>query len=240
MIDPDAYCRELEAYLCRKNDGHLIRIVGPAFERVLGWAAQGVPVKVAEAGIDRCFQRYYRKGPRRRPVRIEFCEADVLDAFDEWRRAVGISVVAADPEGGPLVEEPAAAPARPRRSLRSHLDALMARLTLLRGSDNVSGVHDAALDRAIRALDPLRQQAEQARGAERQAVVQRLEVIGADLLCAMAEALPAPERESLAAEAARELEPFRARMPVDAYRQAREAAVARLVRLRYGLPDFWF
>ena len=34
------YCREIEAYLCRKNDGHLVRIVGPAFEQVCGWAAQ--------------------------------------------------------------------------------------------------------------------------------------------------------------------------------------------------------
>jgi len=93
VIDREAYCREIEAFLCRKNDGHLIRIVGPAFERVMGWADQGIPVRVAEAGIDRYFQRYYRKGPRRRPVRVEFCEADVLDAFDEWRRAVGVSVV---------------------------------------------------------------------------------------------------------------------------------------------------
>ena len=36
------YCRQVEAYLCRKNDGHLIRIVGPAFEQVCGWATRGV------------------------------------------------------------------------------------------------------------------------------------------------------------------------------------------------------
>ncbi|MGE3886093.1 MAG: hypothetical protein AB7H81_06670 [Vicinamibacterales bacterium] len=240
MIDCDAYCRELEAYLCRKNDGHLIRIVGPAFERVMGWAEQGIPVKVAEAGIDRYFQRYYRKGPRRRPVRIEFCEADVLDAFDEWRRAVGVSVVAADPDGGPPVEEPSAAPARPRRSLKSHLDSLMARLTVLRGSDKLRGIHDEALDRAIRAIEPLRLRAEHARGEERQAIVQALDTIGTELLRTIAATAPPPERESLTAEAARELEPFQARMPADAYRQAREAALVRLVRLRYDLPEFSF
>jgi hypothetical protein len=36
--DPGRYCRDIETYLCRKNDGHLIRIVGPAFELVTGWA----------------------------------------------------------------------------------------------------------------------------------------------------------------------------------------------------------
>ena len=46
--------------------------------------------QIAQRGIDRYFERYYAKGPRRRPVRIEFCEADILDAFDQWRRAVGI------------------------------------------------------------------------------------------------------------------------------------------------------
>jgi hypothetical protein len=28
----ESYCRHLETYLCRKNDGHLIRIVEPAFD----------------------------------------------------------------------------------------------------------------------------------------------------------------------------------------------------------------
>src|SRR6185503_15476919 len=91
LMDPADYTRSLEAYLCRKNDGHLIRIIGPAFEQVCGWAARGIPLNVACRGVDRYFERYYARGPRRRPVRIEFCEADVLDVFDEWRRAVGIA-----------------------------------------------------------------------------------------------------------------------------------------------------
>ena len=111
--DWDTYCRSVEAYLCRKNDGHLIRIVGPAFEQVCGWASRGVPLKVAQRGIDRYFERYYAKGARRRPVRIEFCEADVLDAFDEWRRAVGV---------------PADAAERQREPLRAHVDRAIGRL----------------------------------------------------------------------------------------------------------------
>ena len=65
-------------------------MVGPSFELVSRWAADGVPLKIAFAGIDRYFERYYRKGARRRPVRIDFCDADVRDVFDEWRRAVGL------------------------------------------------------------------------------------------------------------------------------------------------------
>jgi hypothetical protein len=149
VIEVDAYCRAIEAHLCRKNDGHLIRIVGPAFERVTGWAEQGIPLKVAIAGVDRYFERYYRKGPRRRPVRVEFCEADVLDAFDEWRRAVGVSIIAADSDGGPSVEEPLPAP-RPRRSLKTHIESVLARLTVLRGSSRLGGVADEALAEVMR------------------------------------------------------------------------------------------
>jgi hypothetical protein len=204
----------------------------------MSWADQGVPLKVAQTGIDRYFERYYRKGPRRRPVRIEFCDTDVLEAFDEWRRAVGVSIVAPDADGGPPVEEPGPAPGKPRRSLRAHVDALMARLTVLRGSDRLRGMADEPLDAAIRSLEPLRQMAEHARGDERQAVLDAVASVGAGLLKALIAALPDAERTALAADARRELEPFRERMPDDAYRQAMEAAVARLVRHHFGLPDF--
>ena len=117
----DEYCREIEAYLCRKNDGHLIRIVGPSFERVCGWASEGIPFKIACQGIDAYFVRYYAKGVRRRPVQIDFCEHDIRDAFDAWRRAVGVRLPGAD-----ATEEET--PARRRkRSLPEHLDRICER-----------------------------------------------------------------------------------------------------------------
>ena len=73
---------------------------------VRGWARRGIPLKVALQGIDRCVDRSSASGPRRRPVRIEFCEADVLDAFDAWRRAVGVH--RADDEGARRSETAAA------------------------------------------------------------------------------------------------------------------------------------
>src|SRR5690242_21110300 len=122
-MDPSEYCRQIEAYLCRKNEGHLIRIVGPAFEQVCGWANLGVPLKVAFRGIDQYCDRYYAKGPRRRPVRIEFCEADILDVFDAWRRAIGVQR-----------DEPDVANQTPSRkpSLVSHIERVLLKLTSLR------------------------------------------------------------------------------------------------------------
>ncbi len=236
MIDVESYCRDLEAYLCRKNDGHLIRITGPAFEKAQGWAQQGIPLKVAEAGIDRYFERYYRKGPRRRPVQIMFCEADVFDAFDDWRRAGGVSRVAGVANGGPEVEEPLPE-ARPRKSLSSQIESAMARLTVLRGSDKAGPVFGAALDAAVRALDLLRPDAARARGDARDELADRMSKIDQQLLAAVVESLDPGTRASMEKEADVELAPFRARMPDDAYQHSRRAAIHRLVRHHFGLPS---
>jgi len=237
VIDVESYCRDLEAYLCRKNDGHLIRITGAAFEQVQSWALQGVPIKVAEAGIDRHFERYYRKGPRRRPVRIEFCEADVLDAFDDWRRAVGVTRVVEDPPGGPGVENPAPA-VRRRRSLTTQIDGVLARLTVLRGSGQAGDAIGGALDDAVRALDALKGEAGAAKGEARDALMQRVHEIDRRLLDAALAALDPADQAALSREAEAELAPFRERMGAAAFQQSSRQALHRLVRERFGLPGF--
>jgi hypothetical protein len=230
-LTAEEYCRQVEAYLCRKNDGHLVRIVGPAFEQVCGWSSRGVPIKVAYRGIDRYFERYYAKGPRRRPVRIEFCEADVLDVFDEWRRAVGVPAPAvADADAG---AQPAAAAAR-QPSLPAHLDRLIARLTLLRGGADRS--LEPIVDTLVRELDAVRAGAKTVRGEARQALVARLRELDAILLDAVRARCDAPELEQLASDADAELAPFRDRMPRPAYDQARRACIDRLLRERARLP----
>ena len=144
-MDPAEYCREIETYLCQKNEGHLIRIVGPAFEQVCGWATMGVPLKVAFRGIDQYCERYYSKGPRRRPVRIEFCEADILDLFDHWRRAVGVSAVTS----ATAAEEPP--PRKP--ALAAHIERAIARLTALRAGGKRTPAFGNRVDAVVRELD---------------------------------------------------------------------------------------
>jgi len=234
-MDPATYCRELEAHLCRKNGGHLVRIVGPAFEQVSGWAAMGVPFKVACRGIDRYCERNSAKGPRRRPVRIEFCEADVLDEFDRWRRAVGVSgATAAGAEAG-ADEADADARAASRTSLPRHLDRVATRLTGLAAGRALTPAFAAAIDAALDEVEGLRARARGLRGDARAEAVARLAALDREVLAA-ARAELAGERDALAREAAAELQPFRARMAGDAWSAAIEAGVDRLVRERLGLP----
>jgi len=228
--DAAEYCRQIEAYLCRKNEGHLIRIVGHVFEQVSGWAMQGVPLAVAFKGIDRYCERYYAKGPRRRPVRIEFCEADILDLFDNWRRAVGVTAG----DGAAEADEP------PKRdTLPAHLDRVIARLTVLRGSDRSAAFRDR-VDAAVRELDTLRAAAKQARGEAREAIVARLASLDAALLDAARGDVDETKRSALRAEAESEIAPFAPRIPTAARDAAVDAALARLVRESCGLPTLTF
>jgi hypothetical protein len=230
---PDDYCRQVEAYLCRKNEGHLIRIVGPAFEQVCGWASQGIPLKAVFRGVDRYVERYYAKGPRRRPVRIEFCEADVLDAFDEWRRAVGVSGAPGSVDGPD--EERAT---RARESLATHLDRVVARLVARRGGEDRS--LDAALDGIVRELDAARTTAKNLRGERREAMLQRLRELDRELVQAARATSDAGTLQRVVAEADEQLSPFRGRMHADAYAQSHQACIDRLLREHARLPTIAF
>jgi hypothetical protein len=225
-VTADEYCRGLEAHLTRRNDGHLIRVVGPAFEMVRGWFERGVPFKIACHGIDRTVERYYARGPRRRPVRIEYCEADVLDAFDEWRRAVGVRAAAEE-----------ASVSRPKREgLATAIRRAIARLTALRASSGGQSIDEATIDEAVRRLDELASRAERARGAARTAIVVSLDEIDASLLSAAERGVTPEQLTELRAQAERDLAPFRERMPPDSYRETYRAAFLQLLRTQAQLP----
>lgn len=230
----DAYCRAIETHLCRKNDGYLIRVSGPAFEMVRGWAEQGIPLGVATAGIDCTFDRYYAKGPRRRPVQISFCEADVLDAFDAWRRALGLT--AAAPAAAGAADAPAGERSTRAESLPAHLERVMSRLTRLRAAASSDRELDDALEAAVREIDAARAGARQARGDVRAAILAMLDRVDEQML-GLARARLAPDRRAaLEREAEMDLAAFRERMTPGRFASARHAALDRLVRAAAGLP----
>lgn len=230
-MDAAEYSREIEAYLCRKNEGHLIRIVGPAFETVCGWAAMGIPLKIAFRGIDQSCERYYAKGPRRRPVRIEHCEADILDLFDHWRRAVGVPAVPEEPD-----PEASDDTARRREGLPRHVERVLRRLTELRSGWPLPDDLGVAVDRLIDALDGRRGELRGVRGEARAKLIGWLDERDRELIGAARRACDPAALAEFRRDAEAELKPFRARMTADAWERAVAAAVDRLVREHAGLP----
>lgn len=227
----EEYCREIEAYLCRKNDGHLIRIVGPSFERVCSWAAQGIPYKIACEGIDRYFVRYYAKGPRRRPVQIDFCENDVLNAFDAWRRAVGVRLSGVEPAA-----EDAAAKQR-KKSLPEHLDRVCEKITNRRaGLNPLPDDYDRVLEEVTNQVSGFKDLPSPIRGDAREQVVARLAELDRVMIEAARAHVDAATLKTMREDAAEQLLPFRDRMAGDAYERALSAAVDGLLRDREKLP----
>lgn len=230
VVTPGTYCREVESYLCRKNDGHLIRIVGPAFDLVCGWAERDIPLRVVYAGIDRTFARYYAKPGRRRPVRIEFCEHDVLDGFDQWRRALGVRAEGTPPTAG-----------RTRLSLPVHVGHVSDSLAAWCDTEGSRlPALNAAVLRARREVEALREPAGQARGAKRGALIERLATVERELVEALRTAVDPGTRDRLRVEATRDLEPFRLRMASDTFRQAVDAGTDRLLWQQARLPPVAF
>jgi hypothetical protein len=201
---------------------------------VCGWAAQGIPFKIACQGIDRYFVRYYAKGPKRRPVQIDFCDADVLDAFDAWRRAVGVRL----PGIKPAEEEIAG---KQRRSLREHLNRVLERLTaLLAGSESHPDTWKKVLESTANEVASLSDLPSPIRGETRVRVSARLAELDRAVLEEVRRRVDAGALQALTQEAADQLAPFRDRMPADAYDRAIETAVDRLLRDREQLPIIAF
>jgi hypothetical protein len=232
--DPGRYCREVETYLCRKNEGHLIRIVGPAFEQVCSWAERGVPLKIAFRGIDRYCDRYYAKAGRRRPVRIEFCEADILDTFDEWRRAVGVA--SADAASGKAADESA----RPRAPLATHIERALVRLRELYTKDVRSTIFRSQIDSTLRELEAFVASARAVRGESRARMVERLAALDADLLASAVNEVTPQRSADLVKEAEAELAPFGGRLSAEARERALRGAFHRLVREALSVPTLTY
>jgi hypothetical protein len=248
------YCRAIESYLCRENGGHLVRIVGPVFQTVVGWHAQGIPIGIVRQGVDRTLARDRAKPSRgaKRPVRIEFCESDILDAFAAWKRAVGIGMASdreparattqdGDPDPGSGSAIRIADPDRRSGSLGAHIDRAMQKLTqalldLPRFAPAEAAAANAAMDAALADLDRLRGEARGARGTARAAAIDALTEAGRRLDTALVAALAPDAAQELSRAARAELAPFAARMaPADAA-AAEAAALARLARERFRAP----
>lgn len=235
MPETADYCRELEAYLCRKNGGHLVRIVGPAFEIVRGWAEQGIPMKIALRGIDKCCERAQARGGRRRPMRIEFCEADVLAAFDDWRRALGVSAS----QVSEAVEDDELGSTPRKGSLATHIERSVTRLLAVRSAPP-DPQFDSSITRITAELDRLADGARKVRGEARADVIARLSQLDAELVAVARAHVDMRTAAALRAEADAELSGLATRMNPEALARSRELAFERVLRDAFNLPVLTF
>lgn len=238
MIDAGEYCRRVEDHLTRVNAGHLVRIVGPGFELVRGWAAQSIPLSVVFRGIDNKAERH-RHGKSTRPLRIEFCADDVRAVFDQWRRAVGLAITAGADLPGVALEETLSAgePAAKPPALGRHLDRVIDKLSRAAGRNDLpAGLKDDA-DRALQAVAALRESSVRLRGDAKTEALAALAELDDAMRSSVRLHAPAEWIAALSREAADDLAPFKGRLAPDAWTRSIEITVDRLLRDRFGLPQ---
>jgi hypothetical protein len=157
-------------------------------------------------------------------VRIEFCEADILELFDDWRRAIGAGT------GSPGDSDHGR-----RESLPAHLDRTIARLTALRAGGSQSTAFDQRLESTVRELDVMRGRARQVRGDARTVLLEQLAALDKGLIDAASDELR-DRRPDLERAAQAEIAPFATRMTEEARAAAVRAALDRVIRDALGLP----
>ncbi len=226
MTEFGDYCRQVEAHLTRVNGGHLVRVAGAGFALVKQWADEGIPLSVVFRGIEQKAERH-RAGASRRPLRIEFCEADVRDLYAAWRSAVGLTAFAGRQAGGT---------ATTRRPATKTIDRAIERLGRLAGQLELSEAFRDAISRAIEDLAALRQSLSGVRGDARARLLERLPAIDRALMDAARLAISPDAIEDITRQAEEELAPYRARLSGEDWARAVSVTVDREVRERLALP----
>lgn len=231
MSDVADYCRQVEAHLTRINGGHLVRVVGAGFALVKQWADDGVPLSVVFRAIEQKAERH-KAGASTRPLRIEFCEADVRELYATWRRAVGLT-------GGAdlaAADVPATVPEPRRRSVSKAIERAIDRLGRLAGRLELPGEFRDAVSQAIEQLSVLREGLSRTRGAAREQLLERLAPIDRDLLGQARQALDADLLRDFTTQAEQELAPYRDRLSPEQWARAVSVTVDRSIRDHLALP----
>lgn len=230
--DLGEYCRQVEQHLTRVNGGHLVRVVGPGFELVRRWADEGIPLTVVFRGIELKAERH-RLGASRRPLRIEFCDDDVRETFDNWRRSVGIAAQESESADASTTVD---AEPRKRPALSKHLTRAIDRLSRAAGRLDLPEPLRDVLGGTLAELTTLRELASSARGKAREDLTARLARLDQAFMTAVRSAVAADVLQRATAAAELELAPYRGRLAGDAWQQAVDATVDRLLRDEFGLP----
>ena len=159
-------------------------------------------------------------------MRIEFCEGDILDLFDDWRRAVGVVQSQGEAESAGPPRKPA---------LTAHLERVVARLVGSRVQRSPS--FEQHVEACSAEIDRLSGESKKSRGDARTAILDRLAELDRGLVQAAAAELDPQSVAAARREAEAELAPFGSRLTPEVRAQAVEAAFERLVRDSLGLPQ---
>ncbi|HKQ52690.1 MAG TPA: hypothetical protein VJT74_10000 [Pyrinomonadaceae bacterium] len=229
------YFTEIEDTFIRRRGKHLL--LSPMdWALIESWKEMGVPLHVALRGIEHSFDSFESK-PRRRTVKsLLYCQEEVEAQFAEWQEAQ----VGANGNGARAATADASEAALPfsRTSILEHLER--ARQSLQKVCDERKGARKDdfcdALQRAVARLGELKEDFSRAARADAEKLEESLTSLEKMLDAALEANLPARELAKARAEAAEQLQPYRARMEQAVYEQTLNNLIFKHLREAHGLP----
>jgi hypothetical protein len=233
------YFTEIEDTFVRRRGKHLL--LSPMdWALIESWKVTGVPLFVAQRGIERAFDSYEAK-PRKRSVKsLLYCQEEVEAQFAEWRE----SQVGAAPEneiGQQPGDEPTNTDANlpfPRVAIVAHIDQAIGELEVFLEQRKVSNEDDFC-DTLARSVARLRELKLDFENAARPSA-ERLEDSLANLEKIMDEGLlahtPPEELAALRDETQLQLRQYRKRMDADMYKQTFDNLLLKRLREQSLIP----
>lgn len=238
------YFTEIEDTFIRRRGKHLL--LSPLdWALIESWKEMGVPLHVALRGIERAFDSHESK-PRRRSVKsLMYCQEEVEAQFGEWlegRRGANAAGAAEVKDADSRAADDARASKAlpfPREVIAAHLadcrEALVSAEATRRqsfGDDELA----EALARAAARVAELEADFSSAARPDAEALEDSLNGLEALLDRALRAPLAADALKAKRAEAAAQLESYRARMERATYEQTVDNLLAKTLREEHGVP----
>jgi hypothetical protein len=214
------YFTEIEERFQRRR-GAILLLSSLDWALIETWQEAGIPLEAALRGIDAAFDKYemrQKKGRLRRINGLAWCAQAVMKAAEELREAsAGSRTLTAEARDSGFESERVAA----------HLEAAACAL------DDATVAREACTATAAR----LRELAAQPAGArDLESLERTLTVLEEKLFASLTAAAPEDLLVGLKEHAARELAPYRSRMPAMQLRQVEHQFVTKQLLAHYGLP----
>src|SRR5262245_35038251 len=193
-----------------------------------------MPLSIVTHGIDLKAERH-RAGRSTRPLRLEFCEADVRQVYTRWCRSVGLTASGPKAEASPESRE-----TEKRPSLSRQVDRALDKLSRVSGRLDLPEAFRETVGQAINELSVVRDASRTARGDARKALTSRLPTVDMALLGAGRDALKAEVLDRLRRTAEADLAPYRRRLAAEIWHRGVDRALDQLIRDHLGLPTLSF
>ena len=217
------YFTEVEERFARKRGKNLL-IAPLDWCLVELWRDSGIPLHIVLRGIERSFESAAKR-QKSTPNTLFYCHQAILEAHEEYQKAMVGASETQDPESVSSISEEAAQ----REAVLSYLEDLESRLQKR---------ENEAFERAGRRIAALRDEMSSTQSGRYQELDRDLAEIGSMLAAALKESLDREKAREIASEVKKELKIYKKRLSKEMYQRLEDNYLDRRILALHDLPEF--